>query len=269
MRARWFAEYMKAEVKLITSYNANFWFAGAVSVLTQIVLGYAIWSSVFEARGVETLNGYTLSGIVSYYFLNSMIYMVVWPVEFDFIADEIYQGRLTRHLIYPIPYLVARFATYLANSLFYAVQLILGLIIFYFYIPSASQAALSVPALVQGTLATSLAIYLCFIAVCCIQMIAFWIEQAWSFAVMFMFGVNFFGGFMIPIEFFPKVLKDIAEFLPFSYFLAFPVRSLLGRLSWEAWSHSMLIAALWALILTITGSAIFRRGLRQYTGVGI
>jgi len=102
-----------------------------------------------------------------------------------------------------------------------------------------------------------------------IQLIAFWADNVWSLMVMHRFASALLGGMLAPLAFFPESAQRALEALPFRYLFAFPVETLLGRVSPAEWAAGMAIAMGWCGVMAMIGRAVWRRGTLQYTGVGI
>jgi ABC-2 type transport system permease protein len=77
-----------------------------------------------------------------------------------------------------------------------------------------------------------------------------------------------FSGYLMPLSFFPRWLREITWWLPFRYTLAFPVETLLGL---ESRADSLRsLAVQWLYVIGFLGTAIlvWRRGLVRYAVFG-
>jgi len=74
---------------------------------------------------------------------------------------------------------------------------------------------------------------------------------------------------MIPIAFFPDQFQLILNKLPFVFLTAFPADLLMGKMTMGHWFEGMVVLTLWATLFFAIAFQIWKRGIRQYTGVGI
>ena len=108
-----------------------------------------------------------------------------------------------------------------------------------------------------------------FLLVYPVQGVAFWADNVWSLMAMLQFGTNFLGGLLLPLDLFPGWAREIIMLLPFPYLFYVPVKTLLGEVPPGEWIRGMGVLLAWALVLGAAGRAVWRRGDRQYAGVGI
>ena len=74
---------------------------------------------------------------------------------------------------------------------------------------------------------------------------------------------------MIPLAFFPSWSRFAIEALPFAHMVSLPIRLFMGiATSGELWEGACLLIG-WSLVLMLPVGFLWRRGLGQYTGVGI
>ena len=65
-----------------------------------------------------------------------------------------------------------------------------------------------------------------------------------------------FAGGLVPIAFFPKYLKIIADILPFKYTVDLPFRIYTGNISINNSIRSLIFGIIWLIVLIIVGSLI-------------
>jgi ABC-type uncharacterized transport system permease subunit len=182
-------------------------------------------------------------------------------------SGEIYDGGLTRYLLYPISYFRIKYAGNLAQATVYLVQMlaILGLYLIGFGRPAGMSAA----SMLQGLAALWASATLCFFLSAAVEMAAFWADNVWSLWVLVRMAASLLGGGMIPLAFFPGWARAALAWLPFGRMIDFPIRCLLGRVGWAEWLAGLAGALAWAALLGAATAVAWRRGLRSYAGVGI
>lgn len=77
-----------------------------------------------------------------------------------------------------------------------------------------------------------------------------------------------FAGFVIPIQFFHPILKNIANILPFSYMIYYPVLAMQGKLVGMELLRVIGIQILWLGILILLYKKMWKVGIRMFTGIG-
>jgi ABC-2 type transport system permease protein len=253
------------ELKKIVSYRVEFWLGFAGNVLSQFGVAFFLWKAVFSARDVQEIGGYTFGALMLYYLLVPLMERVVHGQEMGYISGEIYDGGLSRYLIYPIAYFRIKYVTHLAQSTVFLFQLFLAMALFLavFHAPFAlswSTVGKTIPVLVcSGMLFFAMSVNL--------EMLAFWADNVWSVSVLNRMISHLLGGGLIPL--FPLWAQSVLDWLPYSKLVSFPIRCLLGQVGASEWIRGLGLTAMWAGLFAITGSLLWRKGLKAYTGVGI
>ena len=115
------------EIRKILSYRADFWMNFIGVVLAEVAVAYFLWNAIFEYKNVSTMQGYSFHGLMLYYLLAPLMTLIVRGQSMDFMAREIYEGTLTRYLIYPLSFFHYKYVAQLAYSFIATLQLILML----------------------------------------------------------------------------------------------------------------------------------------------
>lgn len=268
MRSRLFWQIVSLEARKSMSYRVAFWTHAIGTLVVGFVIPYFLWQSIYEHRGTEMIGGYTFEAMVLYYILAASLGRVVRGSNLGLtVAGEIYQGGLTKYCVYPVRYRAFKYAQQLGQL---CPQLVLFLAIglpFALWLGAADRfGALS---LLQGFLLVVLANGFYFLLSWPIHALAFWADNIWSLAVLLQLGTNLLGGVLLPIDLFPDWAYQALIWTPFPHLFFTPVRTLLGQASFEEWARAVAVMIAWSLLLARLGSLVWRRGERQYTGVGI
>lgn len=96
----------------------------------------------------------------------------------------------------------------------------------------------------------------------------FWITRSLSVNDAWFFMYSLASGYLVPLDLFPAVVRDILMFLPFRYTLSFPVELMMGTLSAGSALQGITMQWLWAGALCALTRWVWRRGLRRYSAVG-
>lgn len=268
MPKRWLFEVFRSEIRKVFAYRADFWIQYLFNIAAHIGVAYFLWKAIFEANGVTEMRGYSFTGLMLYYLLVPLISRIIFGSELGAIGREIYDGSLTRYLIYPVNFFQYKLMQYLAHSLIYFIQMGVGLTAFVllFGVPGdvnfSAISLLVIPTLFLSAL-------LNFTITLTLELFAFWADNVWTLLVMVRFSVGLLGGGMLPLAFFPEWGETILRKLPFVYLTAFPADLIMGKLSLIDWAQGSVITVIWTLIFAFAATRVWRAGSYKYTGVGI
>ncbi len=260
---------MTMEWRKAFSYRVHFWINFLGDVLVQFGVAYFLWTAVYAYSENKLLGGFSYSAILLYSLCVPMIGKIVKGNEIGLISQEIYDGGLNRYLVYPISFFKFKYSQRLAESLLFLVQFGLMIVLYQVFWESPTDLLLSWQNSLRGLVVLGLAGVLFFFVNCIVELIAFWAEHIWSLMIMLRFVTNFLGGAMLPLSFFPEKWASILEWFPFYYLVGFPINTFLGRLSAGEWERGIVILLGWILVSGALAKVIWKKGVKQYTGIGI
>ena len=251
------------------SYRVDFWLNVVVSFFTQLAVAYFLWLAVFGYTEAETIGGFTFEGMVLYYVLAILLGRIVRGQERELgVSQDIYEGALTKYLLYPTDYFGFKYAAQLGDLVPGMIQLVLfGLLSLTFLDPSALT--ITPASALRAAVLVALANLLSFLLRFLIMLVAFWADNVWSLNVMLRFTSELLGGLMLPLTLFPQWAQDLLAWTPFPYLFYVPVMVLLGEVGPGGWAQAVVASAAWIVICALAALAVWRRGTLAYTGVGI
>ncbi|MDX1501806.1 MAG: ABC-2 family transporter protein [Thermoanaerobaculia bacterium] len=258
------------EARKLMSYRVDFWLNSVAAFLAQLAVAYFLWLAVFETTGKPEIGGFTLAGMVTYYVLAILLGKMIRGQERQAgLARDIYDGTLTRYLVFPLAYFRFKYAEHVGALLPALVQLaVFGSVAFLlFELPP--EIRITAGSLARAAVAVAMGNLLHFLIVYPVEGVAFWADNVWSLNVMARFTGELLGGLLLPLTLFPGWARQTLELLPFQYLFYFPVMTLLGRVSPGEWLRGMAVALVWCGLIALAGRAVWRRGYRVYSGVGI
>src|SRR5262249_40207060 len=98
MRVFWAIAGVEARKRM--SYRADFWINAVVGFAAELGVAWFIVLAMFSGGG--RMGDYTRQGMLLYYVAVILAARVVRSADMEWaIADEIYQGALSRYLLYP------------------------------------------------------------------------------------------------------------------------------------------------------------------------
>ncbi len=255
------------EIKKILAYRFEFWLGFLGNILTQFGVAFFLWKAIFSARGVDNIQGYSFGALMLYYLLVPLVERAVHGQEMGYVSGEIYDGGLSRYLLYPISYFRIKYAGQLAQTTVFLLQMILAVSILLAFFHSSYSLTLASVAKTLPIIFVAAALH--FAMTVNLEMLAFWADNVWSISVLSRMITNLLGGGLLPLAFFPERVQAILEYLPFSRLVSFPVRCLLGQVATGEWLKGLVLTAVWTSIFAAMATWTWRRGLRTYSGVGI
>lgn len=265
-----FAKVVGLEARKLMSYRADFWLNAIAAFAAQLAVAYFLWLAVFEASGSQAIGGLSLAGMVLYYVLAILLGKMVRGQERSIsMAQDIYEGHLTRYLIYPVDYFRFKYAEQIGALVPALVQLAVFGSLAALFLDMPTGLAITAGSVGRALVAVALGNLLHFLIIYPLQGIAFWADNVWSLNVTFRFTAEILGGMMLPLSVFPEWARQVLELLPFQYLFYFPVMSLMGQVDGVAWLRGLAIGLAWCGLVGLVGRAVWRRGTKIYTGVGI
>ncbi|WP_204103533.1 MULTISPECIES: ABC-2 family transporter protein [Spirulina sp. CCY15215] len=190
-------------------------------------------------------------------------FTIVWVVwEFE---KEVVQGKLSFRLLQPMDpawhHVAQHISERFARFPFVVVLLALFFLLYpqSFWVPDGKQILL-------GAIATVIAFSLRFLLQYTSAMLSFWTERASAIEQFFFLFYLFFAGYIAPLDVFPPLVKAIAQWTPFPYLLYFPAAIFVGFP--VDISRGFMVMLGWGIILFSLNRWLWRRGLKQYSGMG-
>ena len=269
MRLRLFRDIFSIEARKLMSYRADFWINTLVGSLANFALVYFLWSAIFK-EPEQTIGGYSFDGMVLYYvFVILLGRLVTGPSNPTDIAQDIYDGVLSRYLLFPASYVGIKYAQRLGLLLPSLLQMVVLFALYAALLPFPPEVVITPLSVGMAVVSLAVANALYFALSSILQLVSFWADNVWSLVVMMVFTSRFLGGSMVPLGTFPEGLRTWLAALPFGYLYGFPIDTLMGRVDPAAWATGLVISLVWLAALVFAGRLVWRRGMLQYSGVGI
>lgn len=185
---------------------------------------------------------------------------VIWEFE-----REILEGKLSLRLLQPIDPVWHHVARHLAEKMTRLPLVALFCGLFFLLYPDAAW--IPQPSnLFLGIIAIALAFILRFAIQYTFAMLAFWTERASAIQQFWFLFYVFLSGTVAPLEVFPDSVRQIVEWTPFPYMMHFPAVLLMGLPVEFGKSIAIMIA--WGIAFLLLNRWLWRKGLKQYSGMG-
>lgn len=269
MRAALLLSVAGVEARARMSYRADFWVQAVLVFVVQLGVVWAVWTAVFAESGAAAVGGYGPQGIVVYAACTALVSRLVMGSEMESgVSVDVYEGSLSRWLLYPAPYPALKYAQHVGGLAPLVVQLALfgGALAFLFPRADVAPSALSVA---MGLASLAVANLLWYAIVFPVHAVAFWADNVWSLLLGVRFVSHLLGGLMVPLDAFPAWSRPALAVLPFRHLFGDPVETFLGRRDPSAWAAGLLEALAWCAGFALLGRWTWNRGRRAYSGAGV
>jgi len=235
---------------------------GGIGMLITLVF----WHLIYAGDTDKVLNGFTFSGIATYFIIGSVFRSYNYP-GFMY-SGLIKSGQLGPVLLKPqhlgVSLYFRNLAGLVTGSIPQAVLVLCALPFaarFLTWNLNVQSAFFMLAFFVVGTISNflvwSLAGYM-----------AFWMEEAdavmWSFAVL----CNFLTGMFLPLAFFPRRFVALLELLPFASWSYIPVNIYIGLYDMDKILFLLAAHAAWVGALALINKAVWDGGVKRFTSVG-
>jgi ABC-2 type transport system permease protein len=185
---------------------------------------------------------------------------VIWEFE-----REVVEGKLSFKLLQPLDPVWHHVARHVAEKITRIPLLLVLVFLFYLLYPQAWWT----PSLMQVSL-FSLFVVMAFILRFLVQytfsMFTFWIERATAIQNFWFLLYIFLSGMIAPLEVFPPLMQTIVLWTPFPYLVYVPAAIIVG-LPVNLW-QSLAVMILWSVVFFFLNRWLWRKGLKQYSGMG-
>ncbi|MFA6423523.1 MAG: ABC-2 family transporter protein [Patescibacteria group bacterium] len=256
---------------VIVSFRVNFTYKTdfIISIVFEMVYFYiyfALWKTVYTSSGDTSIATYTLSAMVTYYFITAFIHQIE-PSGAIYLGENIWNGNFTNDLVKPWS---AKFIDTIYTTGEVAFKAVMYLPFFIFIYISA-HSYIILPTL-SNFILFFVTIFLAFFLMLSYQMI--------MHALTFHFGdqdaniglvtylVSFVGGGVVPLALLPNKLQSIVNILPFRFIFNEPANIFLGKVSFNIIVLDWLQILLWICVFYGVHIIVFNKGVKKYTGVG-
>jgi len=101
-----------------------------------------------------------------------------------------------------------------------------------------------------------------------ITSLAFWTTRVYSIHEFYYALMLLFSGQFVPLTLMPKLIQDIAQFLPFQLLIYFPIQLILGKLSSVQIIQGYVTGFIWLIVAITVFNWVWRNGVKRYSAVG-
>ncbi len=234
--------------------------------LVSPIIYLAVWTSIAQSKG--SVNGFTANDFVTYYMTLLVVDQITSNIVIHTFAYKVQDGSLSGELIRPIHPMLTNA---LVNNIAFKALTIMGfipvwIILFFLYKPDYSHLTLTgilvaLPAMIMGFLVG-------FLLSAAITSIAFWTTRVYSIHEFYYAMILLFSGQFVPLPLMPKLIQDIAQYLPFQLLIYFPIQLILGKLTSAQIIQGYVVGTIWLVVAISIFTWVWRNGVKRYSAVG-
>ncbi len=259
-----YLEFLKKRFQEQFSYRANTVILILVAFI-RLFVSVSVWSALYHGR--SDVDGVTKTEMITYLLVSQLVSTLVRLNVSGYVADRSTSGNVSIDFIRPV------------NLKLCAVFDSLGAVLYqvtWYSIPLTLVGALawgiSLPPSFSAVLFFLISLLLALVLYATMEYImgltSFWTKT--NFHISWVIGsfMQLFSGSMIPLWFYPKSMKIIADVLPFKYFIFEPLNIFLGKTSFQQNVQIVLMQLLWLVILLLIEKLLWHFAQRVITVQG-
>jgi len=218
-----------------------------------------LWTATYQVTGKSKIDGYTLPVLI-WYLTATEAMIMAYPRLSETVEQEVKSGQVAIQLIRPLSYAGFHFSAFAAEFLLrLSVNMVIGgLLVFLLFGPPPLDAGHVVRFLLF--LITAVIIHYCFTMT--LSLLAFWVEEARGFELIYTRLLMTIGGMMLPLEIFPDWMERVLLMLPFQAVIYLPAKMLVTDPPGN-WKFLWLGQLGWAVAAFLLLLFIYRLGVRK------
>lgn len=261
---RMYGAFTNAGIQDFIAYRASFvgFFLG--EILMCFVM-YFIWNAVYASTGDSTFMGFSMVDMMVYIFLTNIAGFLTGTDSTYSIAEEIKDGSIIMRLIKPIKVDMSFLFFELGNKVMIIscvfVPVILGLEIYRYAV--LGYVAFNPIRLLIFMFSISISYLLAFYLNLIFGYLAFFLLNLWGFNILKESVIKFFSGAIIPIAFFPGIVRNIFEYLPFASLTYTPVMIYMEKYNGSTLLLNLGLQLLWLSVFIFISKCIWRWAERR------
>lgn len=255
-----YAEVAKIEFLNGLAYFYEF-LAGAGFIAIILFVFYNMWSVVYKFSGTAIISGFSFATMMYFLLMSESVTFTDGDKRVGKkISEEIKSGEIAYSLNKPYNFIAYNYAYYIGptfTSIF--ITFVLGFALFALLVGLPAVNPAIIPFV---TLTVVFSVTINFLIYLSIGLLSLWFEDISAFLWMQQKFVFILGGMLLPLEFFPKILQDIAINLPFAY-IAYAPAKLFVSFSIEFFIQTVLMQLFWIGLFAALSITLFRLGSKK------
>lgn len=259
-----YLEFLKKSFQQQFVYRANT-IIHIFSSFIYLFVTVSIWTALYKGKGI--IDGISQKEMLTYVLMVQFVRTIVKVSVSKYVADRASSGIISIDFIRPVSLKMCALFDSLGSALFnviiFAVPMLsIGSVIWEFVLPEYHyQWLLFIPSLLMAVVLYSTMEYI-------MGLTAFWTKTNWHISWIIGSFLTLFSGSHIPLWFYPKSIKSIADLLPFKYFIFEPINIFLGKVTSTQALNIILYQFVWFMILLAIERIVWHYAQRVVTVQG-
>ena len=234
--------------------------------LVSPVVYLAVWITIANSQG--SVSGLTANDFITYYMTLLIVDQLTSDITIHILANKIQDGTLSGDLLRPVhPILTGTLMYNLAFKVLTFIVLIpIWIVLFLLFHPNFS--AVTLGSLLLAVPAVMIGFAISFLLGATVTCLAFWTTRVFAIGEFYSTLIILFSGQFVPLQLMPRVIQDVAQFLPFQMFKYVPVQIILNRLSPQDILRDYAMGVVWLILAIFIFRWIWRAGIKRFSAVG-
>lgn len=204
--------------------------------------------------------GFTMTDMTIYVFLANIVGFFTGTDSTKMLAEEIREGSIIMRMIKPVNVDMSLLATELGDkavmSAFIFLPVMIGVEVYRYF--ALGYVAFNFILFLGFVLSVILSYILSFYVNLIFGYLAFWLMNIWGFSILKESIIKFFSGSLIPLAFFPEIVRNIFEQLPFASLVYTPVMIYMGKLKGIDLSFAYGKQIAWIIVFVVIAKLMWR-----------
>lgn len=229
---------------------------GLGSNIFYLFLSYYFWKAVYFHDKI--INGMTFEQVLVYIIFASLIAASINSGVEGQLTELIYSGDIVYHLVRPLNFQLRVLASDIGSLAFKFLYFTIPMVtIFLVAFKTDIKLGMNIPVFLIAFVFSYL---INFLISFIIGLLGFYTQSGWGVTALKNFMVSLLSGALIPLDFFPKALKQIAFILPFHTIINTPMKLITANELSDAVAFNYLIQqSLWAIVLLAVSAILIKR----------
>lgn len=262
MRLRLYQDIFKFGLQHVLIYHTEIW----ATVLTKAIRLTSIaflWSVLLKDPNVTG----SFRQILPYFLIADFVQVAVGAEWIRFgrtMIDEIKAGAISNYLLRPTHPITFMYARYYGGRGLEIVLALASLTVGWYLLPPSSPLAIFlflVALVISGLVSFSINVM--------VGSLSFWFIEADGIKNAVNQIIRIFGGSLIPLSFFPPLLKSFTLFSPIPIMAYIPATLFQSVTLTTENMLALFSSAIWAALLLPFSFYLFKKGVRHYEAIGI
>lgn len=238
-----------------------------INRIIEISVFVFIWQAMYRDNPAS-IGEMTLNQMMLYYIISvTMSHIINWGVNEE-IGESIREGRVTMELLYPIGYMRYYFFYKLGGVARQIIIIIIPSFILSILLFRVSIQEINIMNILMFCVVTGLAVVIIYIIEFMVGIFAFKTDSTWGLQVLKQAIITVFSGSLAPIEFYPQILQNIVNVLPFKDLIYSPTMILIGMQSTNDIVMTVIRQLIWIAVLFCAATIMYKILIKKVTVYG-